>query len=124
MIEALCADELGCLLRHSMLSMDGLNESNLAFRPGCAILGYCAIGYSLGISGEEAFEFSNQGLLMRELSAHERAWEAMRQRMIMTVQAALEFKHSHRIPDLNVELPPISRLPGPLQQVRSWFALQ
>ena len=54
-----------------MVSSGGINETDLAFGPGCAILSYCAIGYVMGISGEEAFELADQGLLFRDQTPYD-----------------------------------------------------
>ncbi|KAF8513224.1 hypothetical protein JB92DRAFT_3167152 [Gautieria morchelliformis] len=119
LIESQCGSSLASLLHQSMVSSSTVNEANLAFGPGCGILSYCAIGYAMGSSGEEAFELTAQGLLFRDQLSYELAWQATRQCLTLTPIEDAQFVHSHRIPDTSIELPAIQILIGPLRQLHT-----
>ncbi|KAF8532355.1 hypothetical protein JB92DRAFT_2824453 [Gautieria morchelliformis] len=119
LIESQCGSSLASLLHQSMVSSSAVNEANLTFGPGCAILSYCAIGYAMGISGEEAFELAAQGLLFRDQSSYKLAWQAIRQRLTLTPIEDAQFVRSHRIPDTSIELPAVQILIGPLRQLHT-----
>ena len=119
LIEAICAPEVSQMLREVLGTSDpdGLEASSAAFGPGCVILVYCAVGHALGMTGEDAFEYESQGLLERNKSRHELAWEAMKARILMTVGEVFRFEQSHRIRDLSLNIPALQILPGPMIKV-------
>ena len=51
-----------------MVSFGGINEANLTFGPGCAILSYCAISYAMEISGEEASDTRGYYFMTKHLT--------------------------------------------------------
>ena len=77
----------------------------------------------MGISGEEAFELADQGLLFHDQTPYNLAWQTMQQCLTLTPIEDAQFVLSHRIPDLSIELPVIQRLSGPLWQQVSHFNL-
>ena len=119
LIEAICAPEVAQMLHDILGTSDpnGLDASSATFGPGCAILAYCAVGHALGISGEDALEYESQGLLGRNKSKYELAWEAMNARILLTVDAVFRFEQSHRIRDLSLNILALQILPGPMIQV-------
>lgn len=105
LIEVVCTEELIHLLCESIISMGGLNKINLALGPACVIFGYCAIGYALRISGQDAFHLANQGLLLHEQVLHEQAWKVIEHHLMPPIHVASQFKHSHRVPDMDIDIP-------------------
>jgi hypothetical protein len=119
LIQSVCAVELGQLVQngHNTITHSGLQDSNHAFGPGSAILAYHALGLEIGISGEQAYQYASQGLVTRIGLPHELAWEAMRERILITTQGETIFTRTHRVPDRSVELNSPQILPGPLLEV-------
>lgn len=122
LIEAMCASELSDLL-YSFQPDDGqsmetkLDTSNKLFGLGCSILAYHTLGISLGISGEEACEYEQQGLLFCAICDHKQAWDALKARTLLTPQQFSRFQHSHRISCSALNIPRIEILPGPHLEV-------
>ncbi|KAF8588950.1 hypothetical protein K439DRAFT_1613158 [Ramaria rubella] len=82
------------------------------FGPDCAILAYNTLGIYLGMTGEQACEYSRQGLL-RELSPYGLVWEAMQSRFVLSMHNACSIQETHCISNQDILLPPIQTLPGP-----------
>ena len=118
--ETHCAEEVSLLLHDFMVSVQGPHEGNLVYGPGCAIMTYCAMRYTLRMTGEEAYELTAQGLLVHEKSRRERAWKAMSRKVMseLPLQSAVKYRHSYPTVYSSVEIPPIQRIPGPLWEAR------
>lgn len=46
------------------------------------------------------------------------SWQAMDRHAISPMQVAFRFQRSHRIPDMDLDIPAVKILPGPMQQAR------
>ncbi|KAF8478765.1 hypothetical protein JB92DRAFT_3279574 [Gautieria morchelliformis] len=89
-IGSFCASRLPCVLRETHGIQGHLEQTNLAFGPGCAILAYYLL---------------DQGDLYRPSSDHELVWEAMRGRVSLSVKGHDDFERTHRIMDTTIKLP-------------------
>ena len=63
-IKSYCGGSLAFLLHQSMVSFGGINEANLTFGPGRAILSYYAIGYAMGISERGSLRACRPGAII------------------------------------------------------------
>jgi hypothetical protein len=106
-IETSCASRVARVLRDHHSIEDHLEQTNLAYGPGCSILGYHLLGQRLALSPGQTYLLAQQDQLHRPLSDHERAWQAMRERVFLTVQAHERFEQTHRIPDVSMKLPAV-----------------
>ncbi|KAF8508399.1 hypothetical protein JB92DRAFT_2832400 [Gautieria morchelliformis] len=104
-IGSFCASRLACVLGETHGIQGHLEQTNLAFGPGCAILAYYLLGNRLGLGAEETYVLADQGDLYRPSSDHELVWEAMRGRVSLSVKGHDDFERTRRIMDATIKLP-------------------